>query len=178
MKNFFCILLCISCSLTAKAEEAMNHAQHMTVFNNDSRQLLNYPPDVRTQALANMRSHLEALSEIMEAFANAKYTEAADIADRRLGMSSQGAAGCRQDSIKTGIKMTLMSESDHLNHQMSLLMPEKMRELGQNMHKSANDFAVKARDAEKDNQNVALAAIALARIPRQCVACHEVYRMQ
>ena len=57
-------------------------------------------------------------------------------------------------------------------------MPEKMRELGQNMHKAANDFAAKARDAGTDSKKIKEAEIALAKIPQQCVACHEVYRMQ
>jgi hypothetical protein len=93
-------------------------------------------------------------------------------------MDSSGAVGCRPDTMKMSMKMTSMTEADHLNHQMALLMPEKMRELGQNMHKSANDFAGKARAAEVDSKNVKDAAIALAKIPQHCVACHEVFRMQ
>jgi hypothetical protein len=180
MKIIFCILLGMTSTLPAHAEEFTDNAQHMSVINSDSRQLLNYPPDVRAHALANMRRHLQALAEIMDAFAKAKYAEAAEIADTRLGMDSPGAAGCRPDTMKMDMKTMpmLMSESDHLNHQMALLMPEKMRELGQNMHRSANEFAVKARDADKDSKNVTVAAVALAKIAQQCVACHESYRMQ
>jgi len=180
MKFFSGLLLGMLCILTAHAEEMMNHAQHMAATTSDSRELLNYPPDVRIHALANMRRHLQTLSEIMDAFANGKYAEAADIADSRLGMDSSGAAGCRPDTMKMkmSMKMTPMTEADHLNHEMALLMPEKMRELGQNMHKSANDFAAKAREAEKDSKQIKNAEIALAKIPQHCVACHEVFRMQ
>ncbi len=181
MKIFFYLLLGMIGSLSAHAEEAANHMQHnMSMIGNDSRELLHYPPDVRAHALANMRNHLQALAEIMGAFANAKYAEAAEIADTHLGMDSPGAAGCRPDTMKMDMKTMpmRMSESDHLNHQMALLMPEKMQELGQNMHRSANEFAVKARDAEKDGRNVTAAAAALANIAQQCVACHESYRMQ
>jgi hypothetical protein len=178
MKIIFGILLGMIGSFFAHAEELTDHRQPMNLIGNDSRQLLNYPPDVRAYALANMRGHLQALAEIMEAFANAKYAEAAEIADRRLGMDSPGAASCRMDGMKMDMKMMAMSESAHLDHQMSLLMPEKMRELGQNMHRSANEFAAKARDADKDHKNVAAAAVLLARITKQCVACHESYRMQ
>jgi len=174
MKIIFSLLLCMISGLPAHAEELTDHTQHMSVISNDSRQLLNYPPDVRAHALANMRGHLQALAEIMDAFANAKYAEAAEIADKRLGMDSPGATGCRMD----GMKMMPMSETTHLDHQMSLLMPEKMRELGQNMHRAANEFADKARDADKDSKNVTAAAVALAKIAQQCVACHESYRMQ
>jgi hypothetical protein len=178
MKAFISWMVCMIITLPAQAEEFMDHAQHMSAVNHDSRQLLNYPPDVRTHALANMRAHLQTLADIMEAFANAKYAEAADIADTRLGMDSPGAAGCRPEEMKMDMKMSRVTEADHLNHQMGLLMPEGMRVLGQNMHKSANEFAVKAREAAKDSNNVPAAAIALAKIPQQCVACHDNYRMQ
>jgi hypothetical protein len=77
-----------------------------------------------------------------------------------------------------GMNMSSMTEADHLNHHMAMLRPDKMRELGQNMHMSANEFAFQARDAEKNSQNVKVAAVALAKITQNCVACHEVYRMQ
>ncbi len=172
MKIYFCLLLGMICSLSARADELTDHMQDKSKIIQDSRQWVNYPPEVRAHTLANMRGHLRALAEIMDAFASAKYAEAADIADRRLGMSSPGAAGCRMEEINK------MSESDHLDHQMQLLMPEKMRELGQNMHKAANEFAVKARDADKNSKDTTAAAISLARIVQQCVACHENYRMQ
>ena len=181
MKIYFCLLMCLLVSLNAHADEMKDHAQHNFPVS-DNRQMLNYPPDVRTHALANMRSHLNALAEMMNAFANGKYTEAADIADSHLGMKSTGATACKPDTTKrameTNMKMPAMTETDHLNHQMAQLMPDKMRELGQNMHKSANDFAAKARNAAKDSKYVQDAALALARIPQNCVACHEVYRMQ
>ena len=178
MKAFFSWMVCMIIVLPVQAEELMDHAQHMNAMIHDNRQLLNYPPDVRAHALANMRAHLQTLADIMEAFANAKYAEAADIADTRLGMASPGATGCRPEEMKMDMKMSRMTEEDHLNHQMGLLMPEGMRVLGQNMHKSANEFAAKAREAGKNSNSVSAAAIALAKIPLQCVACHDSYRMQ
>jgi hypothetical protein len=182
----FCIALGMVYSLAAPAEEMMDHDRHMgnmdhapqmSMAVNDARELLDYPPEVRAHALANMRGHLRALADIMAAFAQAHYAEAADIADSRLGMDSSGAAGCRPDTMNN-MDMDKMSEADYLNHQMALLMPEKMRELGQNMHRSANEFATKARAAAKNRKNAQAAAAALALIPKQCVACHEKYRMQ
>lgn len=178
MKNIFCLLIFLIGSFTAQAEEMMNHAQHMSSSGDDTRLMLDYPPNVRAHALANMRSHLQALAEVMQAFAEGKYAEAADIADSRLGMDSNGAAGCRPGTMKMDMAMSSMTEADHLNHQMALLMPERMRELGQNMHKAANDFAAKARDAGNDSKKIHEAEMALAKIPHQCVACHEAYRMQ
>lgn len=181
MKIYFCLLMCMIGSLNAHADEMKDHVQHNLPVS-DNRQMLSYPPDVRAHALANMRSHLKALSEMMIAFANGKYTEAADIADSHLGMESTGATACKPDTMKKAMEKNMkvlpMTETDHLNHQMAQLMPERMRELGQNMHKSANDFAAKARDAAKDSKYVQDAALALARIPQNCVACHDAYRMQ
>ena len=174
MKIFYCIALCMIGNFSANAEELADNAQRMSVSTGDSRQLVNFPPEVKAHALANMRGHLKALADTMDAFARKKYAEAADIADKQLGMGSQGAIGCQMKDMG----MMPMSDTAHLDHQMSLLMPEKMRELGQNMHRAANEFAAKARDADKDNKNAASAAIALARIPQQCVACHASYRMQ
>ena len=172
MKTISLILLGMITSLGVHAQTLTD--QNMSPINSDSRQLVNYPPEVRAHLLANMREHLQALADIMDAFARAKYTEAADIADQRLGMTSQGATGCQMEG--KGIKM--MSNAMHLDHQMSQLMPEKMRELGQNMHKAANEFAVKAREADKDGSKAADAAVALAKIPQQCVACHTSFRIQ
>lgn len=174
MKIVYCILLYLIGSFSIQAAEVADHSARMLADGSDSRQLVDYPPAVRRHALANMRAHLQALAEIMDAFANAKYAEAAEIADKRLGMDSPNATGCRMD----GAKMMSMMESSPLDQQMSLLMPEKMRELGQNMHKAANEFAAKARAADKNDKNVAEAALLLAKIPKQCVACHDGYRMK
>lgn len=174
MKTIFAILICMVINLPALAEDVTNHTHPLSVINDDSRQLVNYPPEVRAHALANMRGHLKALADIMNAVANAHYAEAADIADNQLGMNSSAAAGCQPKDMK----MMQMPKTSHLDHQMQQLMPEEMRVLGQNMHRAANEFAVKARDADKNIQNVTEANMALAKIARQCVACHENFRMQ
>jgi hypothetical protein len=174
MKTLFAILICTVVNFPALAEDMTNHTQTLSVINDDSRQLVNYPPDVKAHALANMRGHLKALADIMDAVATAHYAEAADIADNRLGMNSSAAAGCQPKDMK----MMQMSNTSHLDHQMQQLMPEEMRVLGQNMHRAANEFAVKARDADKNFQNITEANMALAKIARQCVACHASFRMQ
>lgn len=176
MKIISYLLLGMISSFSVHAEVMTDHAQHMSITGTDSRQLVDYPPDVRVHALSNMRGHLQALAEIMDAFANEKYAEAAEIAEKRLGMGSPGAAGCRMDSMDK--KMMPVTEAAHLDHEMSQYMPEKMRELGQNMHRAANEFAIKAREVDTNGKGATAAAIALAKIPRQCVACHASYRMQ
>lgn len=174
MKTLSAMLICMVVTLPAHAEDTTIHTQPLSVINDDSRQLVNYPPEVRAHALANMRGHLKAMAEIMDAVASAHYAEAADIADNRLGMNSSASAGCQPKDMK----VMQMSKTSHLDHQMQQLMPEEMRVLGQNMHRAANEFAVKARDADKNIQFVTAANMALANIARQCVACHDSFRMQ
>ncbi|WP_283742974.1 hypothetical protein [Sideroxydans sp. CL21] len=174
MKTLFAILICTVVNFPALAEDMTSHTQPLSVINDDSRQLVNYPPDVKAHALANMRGHLKALADIMDAVANAHYAVAADIADNRLGMNSSAAVGCQPKDMK----MMQMSKTYHLDYQMQQLMPEEMRVLGQNMHRAANEFAVKARDADKNIQSITEANMALTKIARQCVACHESFRMQ
>jgi hypothetical protein len=77
-------------SFSAHAEELSNHIQHMAVISSDSRQLLNYPLEIRAHALANMRGHLQALAEIMDAFANSKYVENVLLAMRSTGCNRHG----------------------------------------------------------------------------------------
>jgi cytochrome c556 len=55
---------------------------------------------------------------------------------------------------------------------MAPFMPEPMRAIGTNMHRATSRFAVAARDAEVTGDLGALSAVM-----RQCVACHEGFRV-
>ena len=142
MRILAAVLLCLGWVCSVHAEEISSQSHHMATTASDTRQLVEYPPEVKAYALGNMRRHLEALAEIMDAFAKGQYALAADIADNKLGMDSSDATACRMDGDH---HMMPMNETAHLQHQMGQLMPEKWRELGQNMHKSANEFAAQAR---------------------------------
>lgn len=160
--------------ITANAQEHTEHQQHMAATTGDGRQLVNFPPEMRQHTLANMRDHLQALSEILTAMSSAQYARAARIADARLGMESPSAAGCKSEGA---MATPQMSKPAGMDHQMSQFMPEAMRKIGLDMHQSASAFAVAATKAAKTG-NAKPALAALSRVTEQCTACHAAYRVQ
>ena len=54
----------------------------------DPRKKIDMPAMMQDHMKRNMRDHLQALSEIEEALGASLYSKAADIAEQRLGMSS------------------------------------------------------------------------------------------
>jgi cytochrome c556 len=65
-----------------------------------------------------------------------------------------------------------------MDHQMAEFMPEGMRNLGLEMHKSASVFAAEAMKTAKPGGSDKKALAALAQLTQQCVACHGAYRLQ
>lgn len=125
------------------------------VFASDERQFVPLPDMMREHMLSNMRDHLFALEEITRYLANQQYDVAADVAEKRLGMSSL--------------------ESHGASH-MKKFMPEEMAAIGTNMHRAASRFALAARDAELEGGlNKAFAA--LSKVMQQCVACHAGFKV-
>ena len=172
VNSLFVISLVIG--MAANAEDSMAPTGADVEMVPVERQLVIYPDKLKVHVLENMRGHLKAIADIMDALSNGKYDLAANIADARLGMNSTGAAGCRMKDANGA--MGMMNEASKLDHKMSMLMPDAMKQLGQNMHKSANEFATIARDVAKSG-NDAAAVAALGNVVKQCVACHAAYRL-
>jgi len=104
--------------------------------------------------LGNMRDHLTAITEIQLSLAKADFQRAADIAEKRIGLSSLDSHGASH---------------------MAPFMPKPMQDIGTQMHKAASQFAIVAQESSADGN--ALRAIgALAKVTEQCVACHSIYR--
>ncbi|MCB1761114.1 MAG: hypothetical protein KDI68_15190 [Gammaproteobacteria bacterium] len=148
---------------SAQGEQRHDPSMHMQMQHTnsdtavvDSRTIVHFPNDLRIHTLANMRDHLLALSEIQDALAGELYERAAEIAEQRLGMSSMALHGA---------------------HEVGQYMPKAMAAIGTEMHRSASRFAVAANDAAAaDDIKPALAA--LSSVIRQCVACHNGFRVQ
>lgn len=102
-----------------------------------------------------MRDHLLAVFEIQSALAAGQYDRAADIAERRLGMTSLEAHGARH---------------------MADMMPEGMQAIGTAMHHTASRFAVTAQEAAVTG-DLSRALGARREIIQQCVACDAGYRL-
>lgn len=121
----------------------------------DLRQLVELPPMMQQHMLANMRDHLQALTEIQRALAQGRFEQAADLAETRLGMTSLQSHGAQH---------------------MGQFMPEGMRTIGTAMHRAASRFAIKVEEAGAGGE-LPPVLDAMADIMAQCAACHNGYRV-
>lgn len=147
----------------ARAEQQHSHEMPMQHHHEatgsapeDARPVVHFPPQLRIHTLANMRDHLLALQEIQEALAREEFDKAGAIAEQRLGMSS--------------LKL-------HGAHEVAQYMPDEMRNIGTEMHRSASRFAAAAQEASV-TRDMGPVLAGLAGVTRQCVACHAGYRVQ
>ncbi|MBT9539496.1 hypothetical protein [Thiobacillus sp.] len=122
----------------------------------DSRVAVDMPAMMRSHMLANMREHLLSLHEIQSALALGNYGAAADIAEKRLGMSSLQSHGASH---------------------MAGFMPKGMQEAGTAMHQSASRFAVVAQETAV-TRDLPRVLDALGKVTASCVACHAGYRLK
>ncbi|HEX5629182.1 MAG TPA: hypothetical protein VFX72_06380 [Usitatibacteraceae bacterium] len=148
--------LLVSLAATGCAGVGATHQADHAPAPSDGRVAVAFPEPMRTHTLANMRDHLLALQEIQQALADGAYERAADVAEKRLGMTSLRSHGA---------------------HDVARFMPEGMQAIGTEMHRSASRFAVEAANAGATG-NVKPSLAALARVMQQCVACHASYRMK
>jgi hypothetical protein len=122
----------------------------------DARFAVELPPPMRAHMLANMRDHLAALHEIQAALARDATGRAAEIAERRIGMSSLDTHGAGH---------------------MAPHMPKPMQDIGTAMHRAASRFARVAEEAGV-RRDLRPALQALSDVTQQCVACHAGYRLK
>ena len=121
----------------------------------DGRIKVDLPDMMRDHMMSNMRGHLQALEIITRNLAQHNYEQAADEAEKSLGMSSLESHGAK-----------------HLGK----FMPAEMAAIGQQMHHAASRFAVAARDAEVEG-GLDKAFGALSEVMQNCLACHSAYRV-
>jgi len=144
----------VSLSAAGQTHEHMHMGATPPIM--DTRQPVEFPPQLRTHELANMRDHLSTLARIQAALSNNAIDEASDLAERRLGMSSFGLHGA---------------------HEVAEFMPKGMQEIGTQMHRAASRFALEATSAGATG-DIRPALSALAKVTQQCVACHAAYRLK
>ena len=101
------------------------------------------------------RHILWILTEIQQALANSEFEKAAEIAEKRIGMSSLSTHGAAH---------------------LSRYLPKPMQEIGLDMHHVASQFALSAQESAIGN-DVKPALAALSKITQQCVVCHTAYRV-
>jgi dienelactone hydrolase len=122
----------------------------------DMRLGVSFPAPLKEHTLANMRDHLLTLSEIQDFLARHEFDRAADVAEKRLGMSSLDLHGA---------------------HEVAPYMPKGMQDAGTAMHRSASRFALVAQEASID-RDLSRPLAALNAVTQSCVACHAAYRLK
>jgi cytochrome c556 len=147
--NILCALLASSCA-------AGGGHDHGSAVEADPRVAVHFPEALRAHTLANMRDHLATLQAIQEALAHAQYDRAAELSERRLGLTSLEAHGA---------------------HEVAKYMPPAMQEMGTGMHRAASRFSIAAANAGASG-DLKGALEALSAVTAQCVACHAAYRLE
>jgi cytochrome c556 len=122
----------------------------------DARQKIEMPPMMQEHMLNNMRDHLRALQEIQAALAKSDFDKAADIAEQRIGMSSLEKHGAAH---------------------MAPYMPKPMQDIGTQMHRAASRFSRTAQEAVVKS-NMAPVLDDFSTLLKQCIACHDSYRLR
>ncbi|ANQ83548.1 hypothetical protein dqs_0472 [Azoarcus olearius] len=153
------LLLVLPLAAPAQHDPAMHGGHHHAAGAAevpDTREWVRFPPAMTAHTLANMRDHLLALQQIQSALGEARYDDAAEIAEQRLGLSALRSHGAAESSR---------------------FMPAGMQEAGTAMHRSASRFGLAARDAAATG-DLAPALRSLAQVTAACVSCHAAYRLQ
>jgi hypothetical protein len=122
----------------------------------DTRKLVKFPPELVQHTLTNMRDHLLALQEINDALSQGNHSQAAKVAEQRLGMSSLRVHGA---------------------HEVAKYMPQGMQDAGTAMHRAASRFAIEVQNADVSG-NLKPALGELAAVLSACVGCHAGYRLK
>lgn len=152
----------------AVAEDRHDHMQMMSKPPKDARIEVDVPDPMKVMMLSNMRSHQQAIAEILAALGKGDGEAAAKIAETRLGMGSPGSAACKPDA-KSGAHgdMPMMMASH---------MPDEMRALGMTMHAQATKFSQEAAKV-KQGGDLRPALAELGQVVQACNACHAAYRL-
>jgi len=122
-----------------------NHHHEMSMM--DTRTSLKLPPEMKQHQLSNMRSHVEAVKNIVGLIADSKFEEASQIAHTKLGLTPEMKEMC------------------------DMFDNEKFKTLGYAFHRSGDDLgdALQTKDV-----NASLRA--LNQTMQYCVECHATYR--
>ena len=120
----------------------------------DSRTAVDLPPDVKTQFLEHMRTHMNALNDVVQLMAQGKIREAGSTARKEMAIG-QGQGFGRY-------------------------MPPEFREMGFEYHRAADDFARIASEVPEPPDAAGWSKLVdgLAKVTVRCNACHAVFQVK
>ena len=139
-------------------KHSMQHGSHGNHQKSaDVRVEVVFPAKTYDETLASMREHLRAVDLVIASVANGDYEKAATAAEQGLGIGHQHGV----DGL----------QSDHA------YMPPVMLSFGSAMHMNARELVVTLRDAEVTG-DVAKVMSSLNNVTKQCVGCHDAYKLK
>ena len=143
------LILHLTLSGPVRAAEGPSHRHGgmMDMDTADGRISLRLPAPMREHQLANMRSHLEAVREIVGDLAAGRFDHAATVAHRRLGLTPEMQRMC------------------------NMFRNEEFRARGLAFHRQADAMAEEFRRGKLEG-----ALDALGETLDHCVQCHRRYR--
>lgn len=124
-----------------------NHMMHQMASSTDKRISLNLPEQQKQHQLANMRSHLEAVRNIIGLISENRFDEASDVAHNKLGLTPEMKKMC------------------------NMFNNDDFRELGLAFHKSADKLGDELKTGDLKRSLSALRTTMNA-----CVQCHSTFR--
>lgn len=122
----------------------------------DGRTLIQMPQEARAELRAEMLDFQMALHQIVISLGEGKFVDAADTAEKQIGLSAMGRHRNAPPNARPG-----------------MFMPNDMHMIARNMHASASEFGRIARSGDLAKSLSALQAVTGA-----CVGCHRSYRTQ
>ena len=125
----------------------------------DTRTMVKLPSDIEKKMLVNMRDHIGALDDIIQAVQAGEYDEAQEVAESRLGWSSLVRRG----------------DQEVANH-----WAKPMQKMADQMYRSASDFVIVAQNASVEDSKESYQKVlsALGEITAACRGCHQTYRVR
>lgn len=122
----------------------------------DGRAFVQMPQEARAELRAEMLDFQMALHQIVISLGEGKFVDAADTAEKQIGLAAMGRHRNAPPNARPG-----------------MFMPNDMHMIARNMHASASEFARIARGGDLAKSLSALQAVTGA-----CVGCHRSYRTQ
>ena len=120
----------------------------------DTRVVLDLPPEVRTVFLEHMRSHMNSLDNVLQLMAAGKTKEAGTFARKEMAIG-QGLG-------------------------IGRYMPAEFREMGFGFHRAADDFARLAAETPEPPDAAGWSKLinGLAQVTAQCNGCNAAFRVK
>jgi cytochrome c556 len=127
----------------------------------DGRQFVEMSPEARAETRAEMLDFQTALHSIVAALGEKKFSEAADTAEKLIGVSAMGRHRNAPPNARPG-----------------MFMPNDMHAIARGMHMAGSEFAKVAKASKDGKGDPTKALVALQAVTGACVACHRSYRTQ